>query len=305
MTATITEPGAPGGPGGPGIPGAAGPEAGLRPGGLWSRVRRSPSTLTGAAIVAIFALVAVVSLAWTPYDPLAIHPSVALHGQSAAHLMGTDQYGRDVLSRLMVGAQVAFYVGIVAVVIAAGIGVPAGLLAAQRGGILGEVVMRVGDIIYGFPALLAAITLSAALGASTTVSMIAIGVAYIPVFARVTRASALTVLSSGYVLAARAYGRRPLAIIRRHVVPNVAPLLIVSASLLYAVAILAEAGLEFLGLGAAPPAPTWGQIIAAGHEYLSTDPMLTFWPSLVIVAAVLGFSLLGDGLREVLDPRLR
>jgi peptide/nickel transport system permease protein len=275
-------------------------------GSLWSRVRRSPSTLTGGTIVALFALVALVSAGWTPYDPLAIAPSAALHGSSWAHLMGTDEYGRDVLSRLMAGTQVAFYVGVISIVIAAGIGVPAGLLAASTpSSAPSGVIMRISDIIYGFPALLAAITLSAALGASTTVSMIAIGVAYIPVFARVTRASALTVLSSGYVLAARAYGRRPLAIIRRHVLPNVAPVLIVQASLLYAVAILAEAGLEFLGLGAAPPAATWGSMIHDARDYLASDPMLTFWPSLVITLAVLGFSLLGDGLREILDPRLR
>jgi len=281
------------------------PPLAVRRAGLWSRVRRSPSTLAGGVIVAFFTLAALIAAVWTPYGPLAIAPSAALHGSSWAHLMGTDQYGRDVLSRLMAGTQVAFYVGVIAVLIAAGIGVPAGLLAATRGGPLGEVVMRIGDVIYGFPALLAAITLSAALGASTTVSMIAIGVAYIPVFARVTRATALTVLSSGYVLAARAYGRRPLAIVRRHVLPNVAPLLIVQASLLYAVAILAEAGLEFLGLGAAPPTATWGSMISGARDYLASDPMLTFWPSLAITVAVLGFSLLGDGLREILDPRLR
>jgi peptide/nickel transport system permease protein len=273
--------------------------------GLRSSVLRSPSTLAGGIIVGFFALAALVAAVWTPYDPLAIAPSAALHGSSWAHLMGTDQYGRDVLSRLMAGTQVAFYVGVIAVLIAAGIGVPSGLLAATRGGPLGEVVMRIGDVIYGFPALLAAITVAAALGASTTVSMIAIGVAYIPVFARVTRATALTVLSSGYVLAARAYGRRPMGIIRRHVLPNVAPILIVQASMLYAVAILAEAGLEFLGLGAAPPAATWGSMIASARDYLAADPMLTFWPSLAITLAVLGFSLLGDGLREILDPRLR
>ncbi|HEX4833788.1 MAG TPA: ABC transporter permease [Trebonia sp.] len=299
MTATLT--GAPGAPGtGDVSPEAAGPQAG----GRWSRARRSPSTLAGGTLVALFAVVALVSLAWTPYDPLAIDPRIALHGSSAAHLLGTDQYGRDVLSRLMAGTQVAFYVGVIAVAIAAGIGVPAGLLAAQRGGVLGEVVMRIGDVVYGFPALLAAITLTAALGASTTVAMIAIGVAYIPVFARVSRASALTVLSSGYVLAARSYGRRPLAITRRHVLPNVAPILIVQASLLYAVAILAEAGLEFLGLGSPPPAPTWGAMIHDAQDYLARDPMFTVWPALVITLAVLGFSLLGDGLREVLDPGL-
>lgn len=281
------------------------PGKGPRPGGLASRMLHSPSMLVGGTLVAFFAIVAIVSLFWTPYGPLAIDPQIALQGSSAAHWLGTDQYGRDLLSRLMAGTQVAFYVGIVAVAIAAGIGIPAGLIAAQRGGWLGELVMRIGDIIYGFPALLAAITLSAALGASTTVSMIAIGVAYIPVFARVTRATALMVLSSGYVLAARSYGRRPMAILRRHVLPNVLPVLLVQGSLLYAVAILAEAGLEFLGLGAPPPAATWGAMIHDAQDYLAKDTMFTVWPSLVIVLAVLGFTLLGDGLREVLDPRLR
>lgn len=274
-------------------------------GGLWPRLRRSPAAVAGGIIVAAFIVVALVSLAWTPYDPLAIDPGIALHGSSAAHLLGTDQYGRDVLSRLMAGTQVAIYAGIVSVAIAAVAGIPAGLVAAQRGGILGDLIMRAGDIIYGFPALLAAITLTAALGASTTVAMTAIGVAFIPVFARITRGSALSVLASGYVLAARAYGRRPMAILRRHVLPNIAPVLIVQASLLYSVAILAEAGLDFLGLGTPPPAPSWGQAIATAQDYLAKDPMLTVWPSIVIVVAVLGFTLLGDGLREVLDPGLR
>jgi len=300
MTATLTEPG--GRAAGPGQGPAARRAAA---GSAWAWIRRSPSTLAGGFLVALFILVALVSLGWTPYDPLAIQPSAALHGSSAAHLMGTDQYGRDVLSRLMAGTQVAIYAGIVSVVIAAGIGIPAGLIAAQRGGIPGELIMRTGDVIYGFPALLAAITLTAALGASTTVAMIAIGVAYIPVFARIARGSALTVLASNYVLAARAYGRRPMAIVRRHVLPNIAPLLIIQASLLYAVAILAEAGLGFLGLGTPPPAPSWGQMVGAAQDYLAQDPMLTVWPSLVIAAAVLGFSLLGDGLREILDPESR
>jgi peptide/nickel transport system permease protein len=295
VTATLAEPSA----------GQAPEAAPIKAGVLWSRVQRSPSALAGGFLVALFVVVALVSLGWTPYDPLAINPSVALHSSSAAHLFGTDQYGRDVLSRLMAGTRVTIYAGIVSVVIAAGIGIPAGLVAAQYGGAAGEIIMRVADVIYGFPALLAAITLTAALGASTTVAMIAIGVAYIPVFARVTRGSALTVLSAGYVMAARAYGRRPAAILRRHVLPNITPILIVQASMLYAVAILAEAGLDFLGLGPAPPAPSWGQMIGNAQDYLSRDPMLTVWPSIVIVCAVLGFTLLGDGLREVLDPGLR
>jgi peptide/nickel transport system permease protein len=286
----------------------AGPVAEQAPvagGALWSRLRRSPSALAGGTLVALLLLVTLVSLGWTPYDPLGIDPQKALQASTAAHWLGTDQYGRDVLSRLMAGSQVTVYAGIVSVAIAAGVGIPAGLVAAQRRGVVGELIMRVADVVYGFPALLAAITLTAALGGSTTTAMIAIGVAYIPVFARVTRGSALTVLTSGFVLAARAYGRRPLAVLRRHVLPNIAPVLIVQASMLYAVAILAETGLDFLGLGTPPPSPSWGQMIGTAQDYLTKDPLLTVWPSVTIVLAVLGFTLLGDGLREVLDPGLR
>jgi peptide/nickel transport system permease protein len=257
--------------------------------------------IIGAVIVGLVVLAALISLVWTPHDPLAVAPHDALRGSSGAHLLGTDQYGRDVLSRIMAGSRITIYAGVVSVLIAGLVGIPAGLLAAERGGIVGEIVMRLGDIIYGFPALLAAITLAAAFGASTTVAMIAIGIAYIPVFARVTRGSALGVLGSGYVLAARAYGRRPLAIIRRHVLPNVASVLFVQASLLFSVAILAEAALDFLGLGTPPPTASWGQMIGNAQNYLAEDPMLAVWPGIAIFLAVLGFNLLGDGLREVFD----
>lgn len=290
--------------------GAAGAGAGRTgsagmPRSLAWRWLRSPSAVIGSAIVGVIVVAALLSLVWTPYGPLAVAPPSALHGPSAAHLLGTDQYGRDVLSRLMAGCRITVYAGVISVLIAAAAGIPAGLLAAQRGGILGEVVMRVGDVIYGFPALLAAITLSAAFGASTTVAMIAIGIAYIPVFARVSRSGALAVLSSDFVLAARAYGRRPLAILRRHVIPNVAGLLIVQSSLLFSLAILAEAALDFLGLGTPPPTASWGRMIGTAQNYLAGDPLLAVWPGIAIFLAVLGFNLLGDGLREVLDPRIR
>jgi len=267
-----------------------------------SRIRNGgPSLLIGGVLVGLIVLAALISLVWTPYDPLAVAPQHALHGAQAAHLLGTDEYGRDVFSRIMAGSRITIYAGVVSVCIAALVGIPAGLLAAERGGVIGEIVMRVSDVIYGFPALLAAITLAAAFGASTTVAMIAIGIAYIPVFARVTRGSALTVLGSGYVLAARAYGRRPLAIVRRHVLPNVASVLIVQASLLFSVAILAEAALDFLGLGTPPPTASWGQMIGDAQKYLSEDPMLAVWPGIAIFLAVLGFNLLGDGLQKVFD----
>lgn len=264
--------------------------------------RRDPSMVIGGVIVGVLVLAALISLVWTPYDPLAIATHHTLKGPSAGHLLGTDQYGRDVFSRIMAGSRITIYAGVVSVLIAAVVGIPAGLIAAERGGVVAEIVLRVSDIIYGFPALLAAITLAAAFGSSTTVAMIAIGIAYIPVFARVTRGSALTVLSSEYVLAARAYGRRPLAIVRRHVLPNVAAVLIVQASLLFSVAILAEAALDFLGLGTPPPTASWGQMIGdAAQKYLYQDPMLAVWPGIAIFLAVLGFNLLGDGLREVFD----
>lgn len=271
----------------------------------WDRWRRSPVALIGAAVAGLVVLVALVSLVWTPYGPTQVDPASALHGSSAAHPLGTDQYGRDVLSRLMAGTWITMYAAVSSVVIALAIGVPVGLLAASRGSWIGEGIMRTVDVIYAFPALLAAITLTAALGASTTVAMIAIGIAYIPIVARVTRGSALTVLKSEFVLAARAYGRRPVAILRRHVLPNIAPVLLVQATLLFSLAILAEAAVDYLGLGTPPPTPSWGQMLSSGQNYLAGDPMLEAWPAIALFVTVMGFNLLGDGLRGILDPRLR
>jgi peptide/nickel transport system permease protein len=206
----------------------------------------------------------------------------------------------------MAGTRVALYAGFVAVAVATVIGVPAGLIAAQRGGVVGQAVLRLSDLIYAFPALLAAITMSAALGASTTTAMLAIGVASIPVFVRVTRSNALVVLSSEYVLAARAYGRTSGAILRRHVLPNIMTTIIAQMSLLFALAILAETGLDYLGLGTTPPTPSWGLMIqTASQNYLSTDPWLSVWPGVAIFLAVLGFSLLGEGIGELRSQQVR
>jgi peptide/nickel transport system permease protein len=269
------------------------------------RWRGSPVALIGVGVAGLVVLVAMVSLVWTPYGPTQVDPAIALHGSSAAHPLGTDQYGRDVLSRLMAGTWITLYAAVASVVIALAIGVPVGLLAASREDWMGEGIMRLIDILYAFPALLAAITLTAALGASTSVAMIAIGIAYIPIVARVTRGSALAVLKSEFVLAARAYGRKPGAILRRHVLPNIAPVLLVQATLLFSLAILAEAAVDYLGLGTPPPTPSWGQMLASGQNYLAVDPMLEVWPALAVFVTVLGFNLLGDGLRSILDPRLR
>jgi peptide/nickel transport system permease protein len=274
-------------------------------GGLAYRLLHDASALVGGTIVLCICLAALVAVVWTPYDPLAVDPSHALQPSSWNHLFGTDEYGRDVLSRLLAGAKLILYSGAVSVAIAVAAGVPLGLAAAIRGGLIDDALMRFVDLIYAFPALLAAIVLAAAVGASTLTAMVAIGIAYIPVFARVTRSSALQVVGSEYVLAARAYRRSTLAILWRHVLPNIRATLIVQMSLLFSLAILAEAGLSYLGLGTPPPEPSWGRMVEEAQSYLSRDPMLAIWPGIFIAIAVLGFNLLGDGLRDVLDPRLR
>jgi len=272
---------------------------------VWDRVRHDWSLLVGGTIVVCIVLAALVAVFWTPYDPLAVDPTQALAPASWHHLFGTDQYGRDVLSRLMGGAKLVLFSGAVSVAIATVVGVPIGLAAAVRGGVVDEALMRLVDLVYAFPALLAAIVLAAAVGASTLTAMGAIGIAYIPVFARVTRSSALQIVSSEYVLAARAYRRSTLAILVRHVLPNIRSILIVQMSLLFSLAILAEAGLSYLGLGTPAPAPSWGRMVEESQDYLSNDPLLVLWPGVFIAVAVLGFNLLGDGLRDILDPRLR
>lgn len=259
----------------------------------------------GLAIVGALVLVALVATVWTPYDPGRVVPGARLQGPSAAHWLGTDHMGRDLLSQLMVGARVCCVVGLVAVGIAALVGVPLGILAAQRSGWVGELVMRVTDVLYAFPALLLAILLAAAFKASIWTAMIAIGIATIPAFARVARGAALSVLASDYVTAARAAGTTQLGIARRHILPNVAPVVGVQASVSFGIAILAEAGLSYLGQGANATSPTWGRMLYDAKDFLWTHPELAVWPGVAIALAVLGFNLLGDGLRDVLDPRLQ
>jgi peptide/nickel transport system permease protein len=290
----------------PATPGWGAPRRATRRGAsFFARLVRNPSALIGGVIVLIVVATALLSLAWTPYNPIALS-SQMLKGPSAAHWLGTDEYGRDVLSRLMAGTRITLAAGVFSVLIAGLAGITAGLAAAERGGLTSDGIMRLVDLLFAFPALLLAITLAAALGSSTFTAMLAIGVASVPYFARVTRGAALTVLSSEYVLAARSYGRSRLAIVRRHVLPNIAPLILVQTSLLFSVSILAEAGLSYLGLGTPPPSSAWGLMLAdAQHEYLQADPLLSVWPVLAIVITILGFNLLADGLGDLLDPRLR
>lgn len=266
--------------------------------------RGGAAVLVGGALVALVVLMALLSFLWTPHDPTLVDARVRLQGPSPAYWLGTDRFGRDLVSQLMVGARTTVYVGLVAVGIAALVGVPLGVLAAMAPRWLGELLMRANDLLLAFPALLLAVMLAAVLGAGTGVAMVAIGVSTVPSFARVVRAGSLQVLRSDFVLAARAAGRRPWGVAVRHVLPNVAGLVIVQASVAFAIAVLAEAALSFLGFGTPPPTPSWGRMLQESQSLLFTDPRLAVVPGVAVAAAVLGFNLLGDGLRDRLDPRL-
>lgn len=262
------------------------------------------SLVIGAVVVGLIAVAAVVSFLWTPYDPTTVDAAFRLQGASWPHWFGTDRFGRDVASQLMVGARTTLYVGIVAVGVAALIGTPLGVFAAVGPRWLGEIVLRVNDVVLAFPAVLLAIMFGAAFGASTVTAMIAIGIATVPTFARLARAGALQVMSTEYVLAARSAGRTRLAISVRHVLPNIAGLVIVQSSVSFGIAVLAEAALSYLGLGTQPPTPSWGRMLQESQELLAVEPRLVIVPGVAIALAVLGFTLLGDGLRDRLDPRL-
>ena len=270
-----------------------------------SFLRRLPATgIIGLIIVALTVLAALISLLWTPYDPLMAIAADRLQGSSPEHLLGTDRFGRDVLSRLMVGAQITLFVGLVAVTISALIGVPLGIAAGmRRGKFLDSLVMRTADLLLAFPALLLAIIAGAVWGPSTLTAMIAIGIAGIPSFARVARSGTLQVMSQDFIAAARVSKVSELTIATRHVFPNITGLVIVQASVYFALAILAEAALSYLGLGTAPPAASWGRMLQDAQSLLAVQPSLTLWPGLAIALTVLGFNLLGDALRDVLDPR--
>ncbi|MEU4669791.1 ABC transporter permease [Amycolatopsis sp. NPDC023774] len=265
---------------------------------------RNRSFVLGAVLVALVVLAALVSFVWTPYDPVQVNAADKLLGFSAEHLFGTDKFGRDVFSQIMVGARTTLYVGVVAVGIAAVIGTPLGVLAGLAPRWLGEFVLRVNDLVLAFPALLLAIMFGAVFGADTLTAMIAIGIATIPSFARIARSGTLQVGSSEFVLAARAAGRSRWNIAVRHVLPNISGLLIVQSSVSFAIAVLAEAALSFLGFGTRPPTPSWGRMLQESQELLTVHPRLALVPGVAIAVAVLGFNLLGDGLRDRLDPRL-
>ncbi len=280
------------------------PAARAAPAGFAARALRHPSFLAGATLTALLLLAALLSLVWQPYPPAEIDIPAKLQAPSAAHWLGTDSLGRDIASQLLVGAQNAIVVGVVAVAIGLGLGVVLGCLAAARRGWVEELVMRGADFTFAFPALLSAIMLGAIYGPGLLTGILAIGIFNIPVFARITRGAANAVWSRDYVLASRAAGFGPLRITLGHVLPNIASVLIVQATISFATAILAEAALSYLGLGTQPPQPSWGRMLNEAQTLLFQAPMLAVYPGVAIALSVLGLNLMGDGLRDLLDPRL-
>ena len=272
--------------------------------GFGARALRNPSFLVGALLSGLLALAALVSLFWSPYPPAEIDIPSKLQPPSAAHWLGTDSLGRDIASQLLVGAQNAIVVGLVAVSIGVVIGVALGCLAAARRGWVDELVMRAADFTFAFPALLSAIMLGAIYGPGLFTGILAIGIFNIPVFARISRGAAQAVWAREYVLASRAAGFGPWRITLSHVLPNIASVLIVQATISFATAILAEAALSYLGLGTQPPQPSWGRMLNEAQTLLFQAPMLAVYPGVAIALSVLGLNLMGDGLRDLLDPKL-
>lgn len=270
------------------------------------RALRHPSFMVGLLITLLVIATGIISFFWTPYDPGVMRIMNRLRPPSDLNWLGTDQFGRDVFSMLMVGARNALFVGIIAVGIGVTIGVSLGMIAAHgEGGLLDEAIMRACDFTFAFPAVLTAILILTFLGPGVVNAIIAIGIFNIPVFARVARGAALQVMARDFIRAARAAGRTGFGIILRHILPNIAGLIIVQASVQFALAILAEAGLSYLGIGTQPPNPSWGRMLNDAQTFLAQAPLLAIFPGLAIAFSVLGFNLLGDGLRDLIDPKTK
>ncbi|TIM63879.1 MAG: ABC transporter permease [Mesorhizobium sp.] len=263
------------------------------------------SFLTGFVITALVAAVAVVSFFWTPFDVTRLIIADKTQPPSPAHWFGTDHFGRDIFSMIMVGARNSIAVALVAVGIGMGVGVPLGALAAARGGIVDEAVMRLNDLVFAFPALLSAIMITAIFGPGALNAIIAIGIFNIPVFARVARAGALAIWPREFILAARAAGKGKALITLEHVLPNIVTLLLVQGTIQFALGILAEAGLSYVGLGTQPPMPSWGRMLFDAQTRMGMAPWMAIFPGMAIVVTVLGLNLLGDGIADILDPKSR
>lgn len=270
-----------------------------------SRILQRPNLAIGAAIILALVALALVSLAWTPVAPTKMQIVHKLKPPLSFGLLGTDQFGRDIASMLMVGAWNSLSTATVAVALGGAAGTALGVLAAARRGLVEAFVMRINDVIFAVPPILSAMMLGALIGSGRFTAIIAIAVFMVPVFARVTASAARQIWSRDFVLAARGAGKGAFLITVEHVLPNIAGQIIVQAAIQLGLAILTEAGLSFLGLGMPPPAPTWGRMLADAQTYLATAPWLAILPGLAIALTVFGFNMLGDGLRDLLDPRDR
>jgi peptide/nickel transport system permease protein len=262
--------------------------------------------ILGLALAGTFVVAALLSFVWTPFDYTAMDIPNKLQTPNATHWFGTDHFGRDIFSMVMVGARTSIAVALVAVGIGMALGVPLGLTAAARkGSWLDELIMRGNDLVFAFPSLVIAILITAVFGASAVNAIIAIGIFNIPVFARITRGAALSLWERDFILAARVAGKSSARISYEHILPNVTNLLIVQGTIQFSLGILAEAGLSYVGLGAQPPTPSWGRMLADAQTMVSFAPHLALIPGVAIILTVLGLNLMGDGLRDWLDPRLR
>jgi peptide/nickel transport system permease protein len=278
--------------------------AALKVPGFWRRALRHRSFVLGGVLTLLLLLAAAVSLVWTPWSPYEMDMASKLKPPSGAHWLGTDTFGRDVASLLLVGARASILEGVIAVGIGLVVGTALGQLAAARRGWVEEAIMRLTDFSLAFPAILSAIMMTAVFGAGIVNAIVAIGIYNIPTLARITRASANANWSREYVAAARACGKGSFAITMQHVLPNISAVLIVQITIRFAIAILAEAALSYLGLGTQPPQPSWGRMLSEAQTMMFQSPLLAVFPGMAIAMAVLGLNLLGDGLRDLLDPRL-
>jgi peptide/nickel transport system permease protein len=273
--------------------------------GILAKAFKNRSFLAGFIITVFVAAVAALSYVWTPDDVTKLVISDKTQAPSLVHWFGTDHFGRDILSMIMVGARNSIAVALVAVGIGMGVGVPLGAFAAARGGLVDEAVMRLNDLVFAFPALLSAIMITAIFGPGAVNAIIAIGIFNIPVFARVARAGALAIWPREFILAARAAGKSTTLITIEHVLPNIATLLLVQGTIQFALGILAEAGLSYVGLGAQPPMPSWGRMLFDAQTRMVVAPWMAIFPGMAIVITVLGLNLLGDGIADILDPKSR
>jgi peptide/nickel transport system permease protein len=271
--------------------------------GVLAQLARHPGAAIGGTIAAFFVAIAILAPVLAPYDPMAVDWMALRAAPSAAHWFGTDEIGRDVLSRVIWGARASLLAGLVSIAIALAVGVPLGLASGYLGGWFDAVVMRVVDGMLAIPLLVLAIAMAATLGPSLFNAMIAIGLSVCPIFVRLARAQTLSAMAEEYVEAARAMGYSHVRIALRHVMPNIAPAVLVQATLGIATAIITESSLSFLGLGQQPPTPSWGSSLNTAKNFIVQAPWMSLWPGLAICLAVFGFNLLGDGLRDTLDPR--